>query len=70
MSWTLKTVYDLTDRVAVVTGSTSGIGKGIAELLAELGAVVVVTGRDASRGAAVVEHLTGHGAGQHSSRPT
>jgi NAD(P)-dependent dehydrogenase (short-subunit alcohol dehydrogenase family) len=61
MSWTLKTVYDLTDRVVVVTGSTSGIGKGIAELLAELGAVVVVTGRDASRGAAVVEHLTGHG---------
>jgi len=61
MTWTLKAVYDLTGRVAVVTGSTSGIGKGIAELLADLGAAVVVTGRDQARGAAVVDRITGHG---------
>lgn len=61
MTWTLKAVYDLTGRVAVVTGSTSGIGKGIAELLADLGAAVVVTGRDQPRGAAVVDHIVGHG---------
>jgi NAD(P)-dependent dehydrogenase (short-subunit alcohol dehydrogenase family) len=31
-------MQDLTNRVAVVTGSTSGIGRGIAAHLASLGA--------------------------------
>ncbi len=39
----------LTDRVCLVTGSTSGIGLATAELLAEEGARVVVTGRDPER---------------------
>lgn len=42
---------------ALVTGSTSGIGKGIAIRLAEEGTHVVITGRDADRGAAVVETI-------------
>ena len=36
----------LADRIALVTGSTSGIGRGIAVRLASLGARVVVHGRD------------------------
>jgi NAD(P)-dependent dehydrogenase (short-subunit alcohol dehydrogenase family) len=36
----------LTNKVAIVTGSTSGIGRGIAVRLASLGARVVVHGRD------------------------
>jgi NAD(P)-dependent dehydrogenase (short-subunit alcohol dehydrogenase family) len=51
----------LDDRVALVTGSTAGVGLGIAAALADAGAFVVVTGRDAARGAAVVETLSAAG---------
>lgn len=44
----------LTDRVAVVTGSTSGIGRGIALHFARLGAAVVVHGTNTAHGDAVV----------------
>jgi NAD(P)-dependent dehydrogenase (short-subunit alcohol dehydrogenase family) len=39
----------LRERVCIVTGSTGGIGKETARLLAEEGAQVVVAGRDAER---------------------
>jgi len=49
----------LDGEVAVVTGSTSGIGAEIARLFAAEGASVVVTGRNAQRGAEVVEQANG-----------
>lgn len=47
----------LLDHTAIVTGSTSGIGAAIAHTLAARGAYVVISGRDAVRGQAVVEDI-------------
>jgi NAD(P)-dependent dehydrogenase (short-subunit alcohol dehydrogenase family) len=57
------TVADLSGQTALVTGATSGIGRAAAVKLAEHGATVLVHGRDASRGAQVVEQI--HRAGGH-----
>ncbi|WP_434444768.1 SDR family NAD(P)-dependent oxidoreductase [Lentzea sp. E54] len=47
----------LQGRTALVTGSTSNIGRSIAVALAEEGAHVVVSGRDEAKGAAVVAEI-------------
>ena len=47
----------LDGEIAIVTGSTSGLGKEIARLFVAEGAQVVVTGRSVERGAAVAAAL-------------
>ncbi|MCS7263190.1 MAG: 3-oxoacyl-[acyl-carrier-protein] reductase [Aquificaceae bacterium] len=48
---------DLSKRTALVTGSTRGIGRAVAEFLARAGARVAVTGRDLSRAQEVAKEI-------------
>jgi 2-deoxy-D-gluconate 3-dehydrogenase len=50
-------LFDLTGRVAIVTGGNGGIGLGMAEGLAGAGATVVLAGRNATKGAAAVKQI-------------
>jgi 3-oxoacyl-[acyl-carrier protein] reductase len=59
------TTRPLDGRVAIVTGGSRGIGSAIAGLLAEHGAAVVVSGRDAARLQNAVRALEEHGASVH-----
>ncbi|WP_028221423.1 SDR family NAD(P)-dependent oxidoreductase [Paraburkholderia oxyphila] len=52
----------LEGKVAIVTGGTGGIGKGIAAQLAARGATVVISGRNAERAATVLAALRQAGA--------
>ena len=52
---------DLEGVSALVTGASSGIGRAAAEELSRQGAEVVVHGRDAARGSAVVGRITAEG---------
>lgn len=51
----------LAERTVLVTGSTSGIGEGIAEVFAQEGARVVLHGRNRNRAEAVAERLRTYG---------
>ena len=54
-------LFDLSGRVAIVTGGNGGLGLGMARGLASAGANIVVAARDAEKTAAAVAELEGLG---------
>ena len=54
-------LFDLTNRTALITGSSGGLGLGIARGLAEAGASIVLNGRDMAKLAAVAAPLRAAG---------
>src|SRR5882724_8208934 len=61
-------LFDLTGRTALITGSSRGLGRAIAEGLAEAGATVVLNGADAGRLAAASAALRAAGHTVHEAR--
>jgi 2-deoxy-D-gluconate 3-dehydrogenase len=55
-------VFDLSGKLAVVTGGNGGIGLGMARGLAAAGAAVVVAARNAEKSKAAVSELESRGA--------
>ena len=54
-------LFDIRDTVAVITGSSRGIGKAIAVCMAKAGAKVVVSSRKLDACQAVVDEITAQG---------
>lgn len=54
-------LFDLTGRVALITGSSRGLGRAIAEGMAAAGATIILNGADAGRLASAVAEMRGAG---------
>ena len=54
-------LFDLSSRVAVITGGNGGIGLGMAKGMAAAGATIVVAGRDAAKNTAAVSEIVSAG---------
>jgi NAD(P)-dependent dehydrogenase (short-subunit alcohol dehydrogenase family) len=61
----VRQLFDLTGRAALVTGGSRGLGLQMAEALGEMGARVVVTARKADELQQAVAHLAGMGIEAH-----
>ena len=53
-------IPDLTGRTALVTGATSGLGLGVARLLAGANATLIITGRSVAKCAAALADVRRH----------
>ena len=58
----MKKMFDMTGKVAIVTGGNGGIGLGMARGLASHGATVIIAARNADKTAAAVKQLQELGA--------
>lgn len=65
MASNLERLFGLGGRIALVTGSSGGIGEALAKGMAKAGAVVIVNGRTASKVEAVVAQILADGGRAH-----
>jgi NAD(P)-dependent dehydrogenase (short-subunit alcohol dehydrogenase family) len=56
-----KNPFDLSGKVALITGANSGLGLSYAQGLAKAGADLIIWGRNAGKNAVAVEKLKAHG---------
>ena len=61
MAATANPLFDLTGKTALVTGSSQGLGRAIAEGLGDAGARLIVNGRDAEKLKPVAAEMRKHG---------
>ncbi|MCI8998734.1 MAG: glucose 1-dehydrogenase [Muribaculaceae bacterium] len=54
-------LFDLTGKVAIVTGAGDGIGKACAQILASAGAAVVVSDMDVNKAESVAQYIVSQG---------
>jgi NAD(P)-dependent dehydrogenase (short-subunit alcohol dehydrogenase family) len=57
----MKNLFDLSGKVALITGSSSGMGRAIAEAMGQQGATVIVSSNEADGCAAVVNEFQQQG---------
>ena len=57
----MNALFDLTGKIALITGSSQGIGFGIARGLGQAGATIILNGRNAERLNRAVSTLSGEG---------
>ena len=61
----MRDAFRLDDRIALITGSSAGIGLALARALGQAGATVVINGRGAAKVAAVAAQLQSEGITVH-----
>ena len=64
----MPNLFDLSGKVALVTGGNGGIGLGMAQGLAQHGATVIIWGTNEAKNAAAVEKLTQYGGAVRAAR--
>ncbi|HQX49493.1 MAG TPA: SDR family oxidoreductase [Planctomycetaceae bacterium] len=62
---TIQNLFDLTGRVALITGGSGYLGQSLSRALAEAGASVVIASRDKNRAQDVIDNLPNPGGSKH-----
>ncbi|MGE0375860.1 MAG: SDR family oxidoreductase [Planctomycetaceae bacterium] len=62
---TIQQLFDLTGRVALITGGSGYLGRSLSRALAEAGATVVVASREGNRALSAAEELPSPGGAAH-----